>query len=427
MADNTENELSTRGERFAWSLFDFANSPFPTIARTAFGAPYFASVLVGEEGMDLGPMHLSGTAAWGLAVAMSMALVTLTGPVLGALADKGGGRKKWLTFYVLLCVAATAGMGMLPAGAAMAAFVLFVLANFAFEGAYVFYNAYLPSLVPPEKVGRLSGQGWALGYLGGLLALVLAKPLIPADFDRVAGPVYLIVAGWYLVFSLPTLIMLKDRPVEGESKVNIGDAFRQVGTTIRSLRHQKNIAFFLLAYFLYTDALTTVIDFTGIFTKETLGFTPGELITLFLVLNVIAAPGAMAFGWLLDRLGGKKSIGLSLVLWLIVVGLTVTAQSKTAFWPAAILAAIVLGGTQASSRAFMAKLSPKERVGEMMGFLALSGKASAIAGPLLYGVVSQSTGSNRIAVGAVGSFFLIALVVLQKVKEPNSGETAAAE
>ncbi|HJK90617.1 MAG TPA: MFS transporter [Polyangiaceae bacterium LLY-WYZ-15_(1-7)] len=413
---------STRAQRAAWCLFDFANSPFPTIALTAFGAPYFANVLVGEEGLDLFGLHLSGASAWGLAIGTSMALVTLSSPLMGALADRGGVKRRLLAVYVLLGVLATAALGLLGPGAGVGAFLLYVVANFAFEGAYVFYNAFLPELVPPERVGRLSGAGWGLGYLGGLGALFAVKPFIPEDYtaSEGAGVIYFVVAAWYLVFSLPTLLLLKDRAPR--AKVRAGEAFREVARTLKGLRAHAAIALFLVAYFLYTDALTTVIHFTGIYTDEVLSFSPSDNVQLFLVLNVVAAPGALAFGWLLDRIGGKRTIALSLIGWMAVIVFAVLAQTKAGFWPAAIVAAVVIGATQSASRAFMATLAPPDRAGEFMGFLALSGKASAIVGPLVYGGVSQALAdpanpgrSHRIAISVIGLFFVVALLVLSRV------------
>ena len=420
---------STLRARAAWALFDFANSPFPTVALTAFGAPYFASVLVGEEGLALGPWVLGGEAAWGAAISLSMLLVTLSAPVLGALADRSGRKRVFLGVYVAVGVAATAGLGFVAPGQARAAFALYVLANFAFEGAYVFYNAFLPELAPPERVGRLSGAAWGVGYLGGLGALVAVRGWIPESYEAAAatdaGKVYLVVAAWYALFSLPMLLFVRDagepkgRPDEGW----VRGAFREVGGTLRAIRRYRPIAIFLVAYFLYTDALTTEIEFTGIYTKEVLAFTPSDNVQLFLVLNLVAAPGALAFGWLLDKIGAKRAISISLVLWIATVVAAVLATTKTQFWPAAFLAAVVIGATQSSSRAFMAQLAPKGRSGEFMGFLALSGKASAIAGPLVYGAVSQALEDasrpgvgHRVAISVIGSFFVVALFVLARVR-----------
>lgn len=420
-------------------MFDFANSAFPTIALTAFGGMYFVGVLAGEEGVDLGLVHLGPSAAWGVALSLSMAIVTLTSPIMGAIADRSGRKRLLMGVYVAICVAATAALGLLPPGSGLAAFLAYVVANFAFEGAYVFYNAFLPELASAEGIGRLSGYGWALGYLGGLLPLVCVLPLRPADYTAehagAASVIYFVVAAWFLVFSLPSLLWLRDRaPPERPGEGYVRGAFRELGRTFRSLRTYRAIVVFLIAYFLYNDGITTVIEFVSVFTGEVLAFTPGENIVLFLVLNVVAAPGALFFGHVLDRVGGRRTIRVTLVLWVVVVVGAALVTSKAAFWGVAFLAAVVIGATQSSSRALMARLAPRHRVGEFMGLLALSGKASAVFGPALYGVVAESVqvgdvpgSGHRAAILLIGSFFLIAFFVMGRVDEVGGIRRARAE
>jgi UMF1 family MFS transporter len=417
---------SSRTERFAWCLFDFASSAFPTIALTAFGAPYFASVLVGPRGVDLGPLHLDGTGAWALTISLSMLAVTLSSPVVGAIADRGK-KRALLAAYVAVCVVATALLGFLPPGSGLLAMAIYAVANVAFEGAYVFYNAYLPELVPQDRVGRLSGAGWALGYVGGLGALAVSFPMLPERYDDAgAGPaskIFFLVAAWYAVFALPALLVLRDRaPRRGE--VDVRAAFRQVATTLRGLRHERAIALFLVAYLLYTDALDTTIHFTGIYTREVLAFAPSDNAILFMVLNVIAGPGALAFGWVVDRLGARRGIQITLAIWCGVIVLAILAEDRASFWPAAVLAAIVIGATQAGSRALMARLAPRERMAELMGFLSLSGRASAVVGPLVYGAVAAAFASpldpargHRFAIAVIGALFPIAILVLSRVED----------
>lgn len=435
LATEGEHEAPTR-EKFAWCMFDFANSAFPTVALTAFGGPYFQSVLC-HGGVDLLGWNLTGTAAWGLCIAISMFLVTVTAPITGLIADRGGGRKKFLFAYVALCLVALVGLSTLGPGSGGWAMLFYIVANFAFEGAYVFYNAYLPDLTATHRLGRLSGYGWALGYGGGLLVLVACFPLLPEAYTpETAGQarwVYLVVALWYAVFSLPAWLWLHDRaPSRGaRERIKLSDAFREVAKTFRTARAHRVVFLFLLAYFLYNDGITTVIEFVGIFTQEVLAFTPKDQIILFLVLNVIAAPGAIFFGRLLDRIGGRRAISYSLLVWVMVVVGASLVQTKVGFWPVAVLAAIVIGATQASSRAYMAKIAPAGRTGEFMGFLALSGKASAIFGPLLYGGVVQvahnpaSPGdSHRIAIVAIGGLFVVSWFVMRRLPKDERAPTA---
>ena len=424
--------MSPRGERFAWCLFDFANSAFPTVAVTAFGAPNFESGRGGERGGALGPLHLDGTSAWAVSVALSMLLAVVSAPVMGAIADRGR-KRSLLALYVLVCALATAALGLVPAGSGLLAMALFVVANVAFEGAYVFYNAFLTDLAPPERVGRLSGYGWALGYAGGLGALFLVRPLLPVDYHAAeAGRgalVYFVVAAWYLGFAIPTLLVLRDRrPPEPVTRELVRSAFAQVRTTIAGVRAYRNVAIFLLAYLLYTDALDTTVHFTGIYTRRVLDFTPDDNVRLFLVLNVIAAPGAVLLGVLADRIGAKRAIQITLVLWCGVILFAVRAHDQASFWPAAVLAALAIGATQSASRALMSRLAPEGRTGEFMGFLSLSGRASAIFGPLVYGFTASALSDpaapgrgDRVAILVVGALFPLAMLVLRKVEEPRTG------
>jgi UMF1 family MFS transporter len=427
-ADGVGDYGSTR-ERVAWMFFDFANSAFPTIALTAFGGPYFTGVLAGEE-VDFGFASLGPAAAWGAAISIAMGLVTLSSPLMGALADRSGKKRVLLAVYVAICVAATAALGLVPPGHGVAAFLLYIIAIFSFEGGYVFYNAFLPELAPPDRIGRLSGNGWALGYIGGLLALVLCYGLVPDEYvpehAGAASNIFFIVAAWYGVFSIPALAFLRDREPQGHAD-EVGyfrSAARELARTVKTIRTYKMVLIFLAAYFLYNDAITTVIEFVGIYTKEVLAFTPAENAMIFLVLNLVAAPGAVGFGYVLDRIGGRRAISMTLVLWTLVVILAAVTSTKTAFWGVAALAAVVIGATQASSRALMARLAPKKRVGEFMGFLALSGKASAVLGPTIYGFVATIAAEDygtemghRIAITVIGSFFVLAFLVLSRVDE----------
>jgi UMF1 family MFS transporter len=369
-----------------------------------------------------------------------MGLVTLSSPLMGALADRSGKKRVLLAVYVAICVVATLALGFVPPGAGVAAFILYVIAIFAFEGGYVFYNAFLPELAPPDRIGRLSGNGWAFGYIGGLLALGVCYGLVPEEYvpehAGAASNIFFIVAAWYGLFSIPALAFLKDREPMGHAD-EVGyfrSAARELARTLRTIKSYKMVLIFLVAYFLYNDAVTTVIEFVGIYTKEVLEFSPSENVRIFLVLNVIAAPGAVAFGYVLDRIGGRRAISITLVLWVIVVILAAVTSTKTAFWGVAGLAAVVIGATQASSRTLMARLAPKKRVGEFMGFLALSGKASAVLGPTIYGFVATVAAAeygtamgHRIAISVIGSFFVFALLVLSRVDEEAGMRQAAEE
>jgi MFS transporter, UMF1 family len=410
----------------AWCLFDFANSAFVTIMITAFYGRYFTDVIAAG---CRAPATL-----WGGAIAVAMAIVAISSPLLGAVADRSANKRTLLRLYTAVNVLACAALWFARPSAPYAvplAIALIIIADVAFEGAYVFYNAFLAELAPKQKVGRLSGYGWALGYVGGLGCLLWVKSAgwIPERYDAQSSEralrVPLAVAAWFAVFSIPMLTLVRDRarPRAPEGGY-LRHALRDVRDSFRYIRGNRDLARFFIAYLLFTDALETVIIFTGKFTGDALGFTPPETVHLFLVLNIVAAPGALLFGWLVDRIGGIRGVGLSVVLWVVVVLGSVFVQTKAQFWPIAVVAAIGLGATQSTSRAVVVRFVPEAQVGRVFGMMTVVGRASAIVGPIVYGVVSDVTGSARGAIATVGVFLVTSLVLLGGVDEKRAVQAA---
>ncbi len=420
MKDNLET--APRARRFAWCFFDFANSAFPTVIVTAVYVIYFKSVVVGEEGSPGASDRL-----WGISNSVAAAIVFLSAPLLGAIADISGRKQHFLVAYVVLCVGATALLSLTGRGTIALAMGLFIAASVGFEGSCVFYNAFLPEIVPKNRMEKLSGLGWALGYIGGLGCLLLVLPIAGSHTAMVP----LVVAGWFGLFSIPSLILLKDRnripgsPVpEGLLRMGLG---RIVGT-FKEIRKHRNLMRFLVAYFFYNNAVITIIVFAVAFSRDTLSFTTTENIILIIVMNIIAAPGAFAFGWIAQEVGAKRTIMITLIMWLVVVagseaaawpGLFSVAGAKTCFWFVAALASLCIGSIQATSRAFVGQLAPAGRAGEFYGFMAFAGKGSAVLGPFVFGVASDVFDSQRVAVLTIGVFFAAGLALLSRVKRPR--------
>ena len=301
---------------WAWALYDFACSPFTTLVVTFIYATYFAQAVPG--GVE------RGTVLWSRGVAITGIVVAVLSPILGALADRGGFRKLFLAATTVVCVAATVALyWIVPDDRVVAAIACFVLANVAFETAEVFYNAFLPDIAPPDRIGRVSGIGWGLGYAGGLLALVVAlvalvQPEIPwfgfakegAENIRATN---LLVAVWFLVFSIPTFLVLREDKSRISSSGNVGrEAYRQLRSTFVEIRRYRQIVRLLVARLFYNDGLITIFAFGGIYAAGTFGFTFEEILVFGIVLNVAAGAGAFALGWVDDRLGGKRTITISL-------------------------------------------------------------------------------------------------------------------
>jgi len=414
---------ATAREKASWAMFDVANSPFATLMITVFFGKFFQEHVVPRS-----LAHRSHT-LWAATISTAMALVALSAPVVGAIADHSGRKKPLLTAYVIVCAIATALIATVTTGTLagmITAMLCMVIANAAFEGGYVFYNAFLPELAGKQEAGKLSGTGWALGYVGGLSALAIVivaqwmpKPGALTDSWRA---IPLLVAGWYVLFSLPILLLVKERaprnPPPPEGWVRQG--FRGVKETIRTLKDYPDLVRFLIAYLVFTDALETVLVFTATFSGSVLRFTDDDNAKLFVVLNVCAIPGAVIFGQLVDRWSGVKSVAVTLIPWLLGVFGCVVVTSKIQFLGIAVVAALGVGGTQAAARAVVSRYVPQHESARVFGFMTLAGRASAVVGPLVYGLVADLTGSIRTAVTTISLFFIVGLLLLSRVDETRA-------
>ena len=413
---------STRAERFSWCLFDFANSAYPTVIITAVYVIYFKEVVVGRANPG------ASDRLWGLANSMAEGILLVISPFLGAIADHAARKRLFMAGFTWLSVIATALLAWTGPGTVALSMALVVAATVGFEGSCVFNNAFLPDLVPKQQMERLSGAAWALGYLGGLGCLLLILPIARAHTQWVP----LVVAAWFGLFSLPTLLLLRDRKrpaATSGSGSYLLVGFQRLRATITNLRAHQALWRFLVAYFFYNNAVVTIIVFAVAFSRDSLSFTTPENIALIAVMNVVAAPGALVFGWVAEKIGAKRCIVLSLFMWLAVVagaelaawpGLFSPQGAKACFWGVAALAALGIGSIQATSRTWVAQLTPPERAGEFFGFMGLAGRASAVLGPLIFGLSSDWFDSQRVALLSVGLFFLIGLALVLPLESPRS-------
>lgn len=393
----------------AWALFDFANSVYPAVITTAVFSSYYAGVVVGGgEGR--------GTQLWGNAVSLSALIVALTAPLLGAIADRGGARKKFMLFYTAVCLFGVTMFATLDAGMALRGFILFVVANVGFESAIVFYNSFLPDIAPPERQGRVSGLGFGLGYLGSAVGLMMAIPLV----DTIEL-VWLATAAFFLVFSIPAFLILPgDEPAEmsiGEAAVWGVTSFRAIVSEVWRLKDLRN---FLFAFFFYIDGVLTIIVMAGPVAEETFGFGEIERIVLFLIVQFSALAGAFALAKPTDVLGPKKVLNGVLLLWIATGIGAYFVRSSTVFFGLAVVAGFGLGSVQSASRSYVSLLIPNGRESEMFGFYALCGKSSSVMGPVLFGAATVLAGGNqRPAFLVLTALFFIGLVLLQRVPTPR--------
>jgi len=388
----------------AWCFYDFGNSAFAVLFIAIFSVFYKTHIVGGEDGVFW----------WGLTISLSMAAVAISSPFMGGIADHAGIRKRMLGIYTALGITAVLGFTLLDTGMAVAGFAIALIANFAFEGGVVFYNAYLPDIAPPSHHGRVSAWGFSVGYVGSLLALGIAVAVFKISITWV----WIALAVQWAIGATPALLFLpKDRPGGKSVAAAAREGFAQTLTTIRSVIRMPNLRRFLIGYFFYIDGVNTVIAMAGVYAEGELDFETSELITLFGVVQISALAGSLAMARPTDAKGPKWAVQTSLVWWIFVVCAAYFAKDKGAFWVVAVLAGVGLGSIQAASRAFMSRLIPKGREAELFGFYALCGKSGAILGPVLFGVIATKFDSQRPAIAAVAAFYIIGLIFLRRVKE----------
>lgn len=392
----------------AWALYDFANSAYAAVIVATIYAAYYALAVVGNERGE-------GDLWWGRVVSISMATVALTSPVMGAIADHVGLRKRLLFVYTYTSVAVTALMATVGPGMVLWGAFLAVVGTIGFEGALVFYNAYLPELAAREWQGRVSAWGFATGYAGSMVALLVAFPFARAE---AFGGAFLTTAVLFGVFAAPAFAVLPaDPPRRLDVRHAAGVGIRETFGTLRAILAVRELRRFLLAYLVYEDGVNTVIYFSAIFAAQTLGFPMAELIILYVVVQLSALAGAMLWAKPTDAWGPKAVVMATLVQWTLVVTAAYFVATRAQFYVLAVVAGTGLGAIQAASRTFMATLIPRGREAELFGFYALVGKAAAVAGPLVFGGVSHAMGGDqRAGIVAVGAFFLIGLGLLARVR-----------
>ena len=418
-ATQAGNDTEQRRTIWSWCLYDWANSAFTTLVVTFVYSAYFTSAFADDPGR--------GTALWSRGITVSALVIAALAPIAGALADRGG-RRKYLILCSLLCVAATVALAFVrpsQPNAVLIALTVFVVANVAFELGLVFYNAFLSSIAAPERIGRVSGYGWGLGYGGGLTALLLAlvvfvqpeTPLfgIPTDEGFHLRATNLLVAGWFLLFAIPAFVFLRDDAVP-EGGVSIRRAFGDLATTVRHLRRYRQTVRFLLARLFYNDGLVTIFAFGGIYAVGTFGFSFAELITFGIVINVGAGLGALAFGFVDDRIGGRATVAWSVAALAVATVIGALAPSREWFWVSAVLVGIFAGPNQSASRSLMARFVPARHESEFFGFFAFSGKVTSFLGPALLGVLSDIY-NQRVGVASLLVFFLLGGLILWRVDE----------
>lgn len=414
------NKPASRAALISWALYDWANSAFFAVIQTFVFATYFIQSVAQNETI--------GSTQWGNTISAAGLVIALGGPVLGAVADQFGRRKPWIVAFSLLCIGATAGLWFVTPGSdsVMLALVLVFLGTVGSECAIIFYNAMLPDLTSPDKVGRWSGWAWGLGYAGGLVCLLVAlyglidveTPPFGLDPD-VAGPVratFLLVAVWYALFALPLVFKTPDAPRTGiDMRGAIVNGWDQLRASVRNIRQYRHILRFLIARMVFIDGLATVFAFGGIYAAGTFDMQPQQVLLFGVGLNVTAGIGAALFAWIDDWLGSRQTMLISLAGLIVITSAILLVTSPTLFWVTGLALGLFVGPVQAASRTYMARVAPENLKNQMFGLLALSGKVTAFVGPLLVGWLTYAAGSQRIGMSVIVAMFLLGFGLLLRV------------
>ncbi len=432
MAQTGETHVHAVGQGrravWSWAIYDFANSAYTTLIVTFIYAVYFTQQIASDA--------IIGTALWSRAVTASAVAVAVLSPILGAIADRGGYRRSLLMTCTAITVIGVMVLAFAGPGEVAFALTVFVISNVAYELCGVFYNSYLPDLAPREKIGRISGYGWALGYLGGLLAMAVAlfvfiqPEIAPFGLDKASGQhvraTTILVGLWFGALSIPMFLWVKEPPRKDNPPVGtvVREALGQVKRTFAEVRNFKHIFQLLVARLVYNDGLVTIFAFGPIYAAETFDFTLTEVMYWGLALNLTAGIGSFAMGFMDDRIGGKKTILITLAGLIVGAVWAVTASTKLSLYLAGIWVGIFVGPNQAASRSLLGRMVPPSKEVEFFGFFAFSGKAMAFAGPLALGILTQVTESQRAGVASVIFFFVVGAILLMPLDEKAGIEQA---
>lgn len=398
--------MKNKSQVFVWTLFDFGNSSYAVIIVAFVFAVFFKEVVT--SGKPVGDFY------WSLGINISMIIAAVLNPVCGAIADYTSNKKKFLFFFSYLCIVSTSLMYFTSEGTILLALILFIISNIGFQAGLTFYDAFIPELTEPSDYNKISGLGYGVGYLGSLISVALVFP-----FKDNPNLLFLICALFFLVFSMPLFLFLKEKKVSKE-KLNTGYVkygFQKVKNTLKNVNRYKNLRNFLLSFFLYIDAVNTIIFFAGIYASSTLNFETMELAVFFLIVQVTAMIGSLFFGFIGGKIGIKRSIYINLIVWTLITLAVFFTNDKTSFYVIGGFAGTFLGSCQSLSRTMMSMLTPKEFKTEFFGFYGLFEKTSTLLGPLTFGLVSWISGSQKYAVLSVGVFFILGMLVFKTVKE----------
>jgi UMF1 family MFS transporter len=416
----------SKREAWSWAMFDFANSGYTTVVITAIFNAYFVGVVANNQDW--------GTFAWTAALAVSYALIMIAAPLVGAYADAYAAKKRLLLLSTAGCVLFTALLYFVGPGDLWLAICLIVLTNFFFGCGENLIAAFLPELARSEALGKVSGWGWSLGYIGGLVSLGASLGYVTwaqdrgMQADQFVPVTMLITAAIFSVACIPTFLFLRERAIPQPHLFGASagrEVLARLLATLHHVREFRDLLRFLASLLFYQAGIQTVITLAAIYAQQVMHFDTADTMVLVLVVNVTASVGALAFGSFQDRIGHIPTIALTLCGWLLMVLLAWSAENRSMFWVAANVAGLCLGASQSAGRALVGYFSPSARRAEFFGLWGLAGKLSSIFGPITYGAVSWiSRGDHRLAMLITGIYFVIGLAILMSIDVRRGREAA---
>ena len=413
----------------AWCMYDWANSAFATTVMAALLPPYFSNVAAAQL------PKAQASSIWGYATSLSMVLIAFSGPVLGAIADYTGSKKRFMFGFQVVAVLFTALLFLIGQGDWVPAIVFFILASVGNAGANVFYDSLLPHVAHPDEIDQVSTRGYALGYLGGgvLLAINLLWYLKPdwfgfADGNAAVRASFLSVAVWWALFSVPIFRRVPEPPAQAQGRpaqpIKVG--IQRVVTTFHEIRHYKELFLFLIAFWLYADGIGTIMKMATIYGAE-IGIGTADLAGALLLTQIVGVPLTLLFGKFARKLGARQSIYLGLGVYALISVAGYFMSQPWHFWVLAGAVGTVQGGTQALSRSLFGSMTPKARTAEFYGFYDISSKFAGIAGPLVFALAASILGSSRWAIVSLVFFFIAGALLLNRVDTERGVAVARAE
>lgn len=423
-----QDGVSTR-EMLSWALFDAANSGYSTVVLTAVFNAYFVSTVCQGQSW--------ATFLWSATIALSNAIGMLLMPSISRIADVTARKKLWLFWATVVCVTATAALAFAGPGTYVLAVSMIVLSNLGYSIGETLNSAFLPEIARPESFGRVSGWGWSLGYVGGLVTLGLCLLVVlggqSAGYSeaQLVPATNLVTAAVFILVSLPIFLWLKERavaqPCVGTWKDVLAQGRGQMMRSIRSLWIYRDFGWLVVCGFFYQCGIATVITLAAIYASAVMGFTMTDTLVMVLLVNITAALGAFGFGYVQDRLGHKLSLALTLIVWIAMVATAALATEAWIFWISANLAGLAMGSSQSAGRAMVAVFAPKVATAQFYGLWNMALWLSAIVGPITYGTVTWVTGNDqRLAILVTGLFFVIGLLALVPVNVSRGAAMAQA-